>query len=103
MNEAEILIRSMGKDGKTARAIATELYDRGLRSKLGMAFTPAMVEGFLSYAGIDPVTTVASPRVNVSQYSKEAQPIAEPPKRPRMLRPWPLHTDYRPDNLLIRD
>jgi hypothetical protein len=122
MNQAEALIKCMIKTGSTAKAIAGELYGRGLKNGLGRTYTTAMIEGFLRYTGLDeqqleasalnrpappaptpaPIVVTPSP-AKVSPYSKDAEPVSEAPRRLRMLRPWPLHTDYRPDNLKVRD
>jgi hypothetical protein len=102
MNEAEVLIRSMNKAGSQARAIATELYDRGLRNGRGQAFSPDMVEGYLRYLRVED-EKAPSVEQKAAKHSKDAEPIANPIPKVRMLRPWPLHTDFSPDNLNIKD
>jgi hypothetical protein len=114
VNAAETLIRTMSKDGDTFSRIAEELYDRGLKNGLGRTYTASMVEGYLRFEGLEdehlaavakrrPTPSAATEVPRMPPYSKEAEPIYEPPRKVRMLRPWPAHTDYSPDNLNPRD
>jgi hypothetical protein len=125
VKEIELLIRSMHKDGKTPGAIATELHARGLKNNLGKFLTPDMVAGFLRH-GAEPSMPLTKPPAVLPDLldglGDEAYDFAEelPAKYrggydhiggavyersylPGVLGEWPEHTDFRPDNLNVRD
>jgi len=120
MNPAETLIRTMATSGCSAKRIAEVLFDQDMRNDLGRTYTQAMVEGFLRYAKLDDVQLMAAHKNRLSQDDSTAAPMApavgkdtgqsapseEEPvnlKHPGMRREWPTDTDYRPDNLSVRD
>jgi hypothetical protein len=121
MNDAEVLIRTMGEKGSSAKRIAEELYDRGMKNGFGRPYTAEMVDGYLRYTGLEEGCLAARQRNKLSaaavraatslgvtasaagRYSKEAEPIADPLPKVRMLRPWPMHTDFKPDELDVRN
>ena len=121
MNELETIVKTLGNEGALPEAIARELNARGFRDRRKMPFTEAIVEGYMRALGIglvapeysappaDPDPSVDIPGsglptepAQTSPYSKDAEPIGEPLPKIRMLRPWPLHTEFSPDNLNLK-
>jgi hypothetical protein len=51
MSDAFTLIRTLGKDGKSAQEIARELHARGVTNESGKTINTEMVSGFLRFIG----------------------------------------------------
>jgi hypothetical protein len=113
MTEIEALIKSLSKDGKSPRAISTELYERGMKNRAGKFLTSEMVEGFMRHGSEigkppavfhdDPLKALedeAYPQPKkYGDYSRIGGPVYDKNFRSKQMRAWPLHTDFSPDEI----
>jgi len=123
MMSAPEIIATLGSEGKNPAAIAVELNSKGMVTRNRMPFTEEAVKGFMRMFGIgltpQEEVDARAPVVGTVDQAIEHPPTVFPetapvkgmeesahegePEKPKRDCRWPIHTDFRPDNLEVRD